>query len=277
MATHTALTHPFPDSTSISFLHLPPEIRHQIYLEILTTNPFVPRAPPGYPPRLVRPYTTVPLPHLLPSTKQLLPSSRGTGYIPHTLLRTCKQIYAEARPLPFATNEFVFDTWMTDALAYAAVFLRGLAPWQRAALRYVRIHAEAGWFADGHAALGTWIRVCGLFSGVEGLRLQIVGEGVPGAWFEVCGMGEEGVVVMKEDWNGSGGRWIVDGLRKMEALRRLEVEMGFFGGGCFLPGRLPPEGREAVAGRWMGKLEEMVNEGREEDGKVVVVGVRSVC
>ncbi len=42
---------------------------------------------------------------------RLLPQSRPIGFVPGSLLQTCRQVYEEARLVPFHENEFLFVSW----------------------------------------------------------------------------------------------------------------------------------------------------------------------
>ena len=69
--------------------------------------------------------------------KKLLPQHRPRGYIPQALLRTCRQVYHEARLVPFHRNEFVFAThWGTSGLTIASEFMKHMADWQRESMRF---------------------------------------------------------------------------------------------------------------------------------------------
>lgn len=190
------------------------------------------------------------------STITLALRGSGCGRIPSSLLRTCKQIYEEARLLPFEQNAFVFINWFSSGVYAARGFMRGLREWQRHALRYARIEVlrrdlENSWvpsMAGGRLGSGEWNDLCGLWSGdretgeggLWGLRLGIKGR---------IGGSAEGIAIDGTDGNvqvmemGTGGdyvaisklydtgllnvdaEWVADGLCHMKALRWLEIEI----------------------------------------------------
>jgi hypothetical protein len=271
-----------PDGIYTSFLHLPCEIRQQIYRDVLELNPRVERELPGYPARHIPRYVTAPI--TPPTQSQIitckaasyrsLPSYRPLGYIPHNLLRTCKQVYYEARLLPFQTNEFVFTQWMTSATCYCEAVLRPMQPWQRDAIRHVRFAMGLEELSD-RSSVNVYAcqleRVCALLPAVRTMRMDLSCRVSPTEWFE---KDDKDGVTMRDDWSG-GRRWIDEGLRKMGALRVLEIECSFVV--WMTPSRLSLDEKKGVeeelALGWCGKVDEILNEGRPEEMKTRVVAV----
>ena len=273
------------DGAYVSFLHLPYEIREQIYLEVLNLNPRIERELSGYPARHVPRYATVPIRPLPQSEAKAgggtsyksLSSTRPLGYIPHIILSTCKQIYHESRLLPFQTNEFVFTHWMTSATSYCEAVLRPMRAWQRDAIRHVRFDMGLEELSD-MSSVNVYTcpleRVCALLPGVRTMRMNLSCGVFPTDWFEKDG--ETGEVRIREDWCG-GRRWIEEGLREMGGLRVLEVECSF------LAWVTPPRGSreekkrvdEELALGWCGRVEEILNQGRVGERRTRVVAVAS--
>ncbi|OIW25929.1 hypothetical protein CONLIGDRAFT_635700 [Coniochaeta ligniaria NRRL 30616] len=279
------------DEVCISFLHLPLEIRQQIYRHVLDAHPRVERELPGYPARGIRRYVTSRITRQNQSASiareaasyQPLPSSKPLGYIPRNLLCACKQIYTEARLVPFQTNELVFTEWMTSAVSYCEAVLRPMQSWQRAAIRHVRftmgLHELYDRPANEHGLSPSFRcrleHVCALLPGVRTMRINLSSGDFPTAWFEKGRDRDE--TTMKEDWSG-GRRWIDEGLRKMGSLRVVEIECSFlvWMTPAWLPRAEKQRVEEELALRWCAKVEEILNEGRPDGMRTRVFAVTSV-
>ncbi|KAL5619449.1 hypothetical protein FOVSG1_001671 [Fusarium oxysporum f. sp. vasinfectum] len=150
----------------------------------------------------------------------LLSPYRPLSGLPTSLLRTNRQIYSEARLLPFTQNEFVFVNWFASGLWAARAFTRALAPWQRGSLRYVRLEVLARDVVVGGAGREEWRALCTEWaSGVRGLRMKMV-------------LGASTSVVTGPAFGGGVGRraeaarrWVGEGLALMEQLERVEMEV----------------------------------------------------
>ncbi|KAM7200461.1 hypothetical protein V8F33_003907 [Rhypophila sp. PSN 637] len=223
----------------LGFFDLPPEIRLQIYETVNQLTPVVPRQLAlGYPDYYPKPY----IPRstsdqaTCSSSRRLLSPHRPRGYIPHALLRTCRRLYREARCVPFYENEFVFATWFSTGSSTALAFIRGLKAWQWAAMTYVRLEIPLE-DIDGSNKLhlANWEALCEKWAfGLRGLRLTIVhlpnlmmlGSGGGGDAAEKRGASLAAICPAP---GVEGSRvnypWIDAGLKKLEALRRLEVEL----------------------------------------------------
>lgn len=182
---------------SPTFLGLPAEIRLQIYHWVYFDHAVQhAELDPGYliPPKSVymtRPIRTDPPAQLslgqtssednssssLSATSNqhddaLLSQNRPISRIPTSLLVVNKQVYLEARGVPFLENEFVFVNWFSSGLSSAKAFIAVLAPWQRALLRYARLEALLTDFRESERENCT--RLCRLLSlGLWGLRLRV--------------------------------------------------------------------------------------------------------
>ncbi|KAB5567031.1 hypothetical protein GE09DRAFT_755049 [Coniochaeta sp. 2T2.1] len=283
MRSNLCLDPPYVDRVCTSFLHLPLEIREQIYRDVLDNNPQLERELPGYPARERPKHVTAPI--AIPgksSTYKPLPSSRPLGYIPSALLQTCRQIYHEARRQPFTTNEFVFTEWMTSATSHCDAVLRSLKPWQRKAIRHVRFAMGLHELYDdpvnerGHRPAYSHRLDCVLaqLPGVRTVRLNLTSGIFPTPWFERDVETEEVKVKSRDDWRG-GRRWIDEGLGKMPELRTVEVECSFLV--WMTPAKVSVEEKRSVeeelAVGWCARVEEVLNEGREGEEWTRVVAV----
>lgn len=217
-------------------------------------------------------------------TPKLLSPYRPLSGLPTALLLSCRQVYEEARTIPFHANEFVFINWFSSGLWAARAFTKGLASWQRNELRHARLELLARDLVSNGSSttngLKEWRELCALWAtGLQSLRLRIlVGGGVFGVHFgdgEMPPAGGERALDIRDlsvagranlsslaggacDSSNTSGEnrykssreWIDAGLRQLRALRTLEVEL------CV---------KEWSATRrleWCATLEEAVNEGR---------------
>lgn len=57
------------------------------------------------------------------------------GTVDTNLLLTCRQVYEEARTLPFSINPFYFYEWYDSSTYNVKRFFSALQPWQRACLK----------------------------------------------------------------------------------------------------------------------------------------------
>ena len=110
------------------------------------------------------------------------------GKIPTGLLASCKQVYDEARLIPFHTNTFVFVNWFWSGVYASRQFTRGLKSWQREAMRWPTVEALGRdlWVGAHGAELGVdevvrkgeWWDLCRMWNGAWGLRLVIKGSAI---------------------------------------------------------------------------------------------------
>lgn len=161
----------------------------------------------------------------------LLSSERPLSGIPTGLLCACRQIYFEARTLPFENNEFVFLNWFSSGLNAASAVTKSQRSWQRLAMRYVRMEIMAEDLARV-GALKKWADLCGgsderresWTRGLRGLRLKIVGQ-VGRKHTENAQEVEDKYVDGLEE-EGGARRWVEGGkLAEMKNLERLEIEI----------------------------------------------------
>ncbi|KAL0935088.1 uncharacterized protein CTRU02_209679 [Colletotrichum truncatum] len=190
----------------------------------------------------------------------LLSPHRPVCGLPSSLLRTNRQIYAECSMLPFRTNEFVFVNWFSSGLWAARAFTRGLKPWQRDEMRYARLEMLGRDFTS--PTLKEWIDLCGCWTnGLRGLRLKIlIGGGIfePAATFAALNNNAEAQAMDISHFPDPKPEWIEEGLRKLRALKQIEVELTVL------------DWDDAQKLEWCGALEAILNEEREEGQKVIV-------
>ncbi|KAF5026560.1 hypothetical protein F66182_1349 [Fusarium sp. NRRL 66182] len=154
------------------------------------------------------------------SGMELLSPYRPLSGLPTNLLRANMQIYREARLIPFTRNEFVFVNWFASGLWAARAFTRALAPWQRAALRYVRLEVLARDVVVGGAGREEWRALCGEWaSGVRGLRMKMV---LGASTSVLTGPAFEGGVERRAE---AARQWVGEGLGLMVYLERVEMEV----------------------------------------------------
>ncbi|KAJ6443049.1 hypothetical protein O9K51_04228 [Purpureocillium lavendulum] len=104
----------------------------------------------------------------------LLCPNRPLCGIPTSLLRSCRQVYHEVRLMPFAANEFVYLTWFASGLLTAHATVTGLMrPWQREAMRYVRVDVLGLELLEA-AELRRWAALSAAWTGLRGLRVRVV-------------------------------------------------------------------------------------------------------
>ncbi|KAK0630025.1 hypothetical protein B0T17DRAFT_207995 [Bombardia bombarda] len=209
--------------------------------------------------------------HQEPRRHRLLSPHRPIGCIPHAMLRTCRQVYLEARCIPFRENEFVFLTWFSSGLSTARAFVGSMCRWQQESMRYARLEVPAREvFCAGCVGSGSgsrqqkleadWGELCEYWSvGLRGLRLKI-------------DLGQEDAYSSPSSSSSSSSSpfwiceqcgWVDGGLRKLRALRSLEVE---------LKGSRPLLTVDWKLG-WCEDLRAQINDGKTEDEFVSVVCV----
>ncbi|KAL7796877.1 hypothetical protein V8C37DRAFT_334311 [Trichoderma ceciliae] len=178
--------------------------------------------------KLVKERTKEKMKELNRTVPGLLRSDRPLAGMPTDLLCACRQIYLEARSLPFENNEFVFLNWFSSGLNAAAAVVKSQRPWQRLAMRYVRLEIMAEDLARP-AALNKWADLCGRgrsaswTRGLRGLRLKVVGQ--VGRRSEDAKEAEDEFVDGLEEADGAR-RWVEGGkLAELEHLERLEIEI----------------------------------------------------
>lgn len=121
------------------------------------------------------------------------------------LLLTCRQIYYEARFLPFQVNTFDFVTFYGSNLHTARQFLQQLERWQVEEIRDLHLSVVErdvkNWGTDY-----AFLDVCDMLSfGLRTLKLDLQGT------FE------------NPHWLEPSAPWIADGISRMKSLRRLEM------------------------------------------------------
>ncbi|KAK0384189.1 hypothetical protein NLU13_8277 [Sarocladium strictum] len=185
-----------------------------------------------------------------------LSSKRPLCGMPTSLLRANREIYHEARSIPFIHNEFVFVNWFSSGLWAARSFTRLLHPWQLSALRQIRLEVlSRDLMGTGSQELS---HICSsLSNGLQGLRLKIApgGSSLGLSWLKEKAEGWAGDVSERAI---SWGR-VEDGILKLKSLKRLEieVEVASWGNG------------EKIA--WCRRLEEVLRKGGMMETEVVCV------
>ncbi len=157
-----------PRESDLHLLRLPLKIRVMIYECILFANPFrrgqgvhvgvdqasrqVIYAECGEPE--VDPIKTETRPdtkgHVMirrdrvPTVSAMFLPFRPQGFIPSAVLTTCRQIYLEARSMPFNKNDFDFGSLgrLETGFRAASLFMKSLVPWQRSEMRWVRLDVK---------------------------------------------------------------------------------------------------------------------------------------
>ncbi|OAQ83177.1 hypothetical protein VFPFJ_08980 [Purpureocillium lilacinum] len=228
-------------------LSLPPELRRQIYGWVLLMTPVRNGSPdPAYPAPEIR---RCELRCLAEDEDvndddetvrgrrppRLLCPDRPLCGMPTSLLRSCRQVYVEARLMPFEENEFVFVTWFASGLVTGHATVTGLLrPWQRRAMRYARIEMLGHELQD-EVALRTWTALSEAWAGLRGLRVRIAGP-AGGALDDVLSTetsekqdADGGAERSESDWEPVrrvAENWAEKGaLASMGDLERLEVEL----------------------------------------------------
>ncbi|KAH8650701.1 hypothetical protein BGZ61DRAFT_375613 [Ilyonectria robusta] len=178
---------------------------------------------------------------------RLLHQNRPLSRIPTSLLVVNRQVYLEAKSVPFLENEFVFINWFSSGLSLANSFVAVLAPWQQELLRFARLESFTIDFQEsGHEK---WNHLCRLFSlGLWGLRLRIQEGKIP---FISSGPGSENQVAASS-MPESSWKCMVLALAEMKALRWLEIELSIVGWS---------KSQKTI---WCKKLEECVNMTKEK-------------
>ncbi|RGP79840.1 hypothetical protein FLONG3_2020 [Fusarium longipes] len=152
--------------------------------------------------------------------RRLLSPYRPLSGLPTNILRANRQIYREARLVPFEQNEFVFVNWFASGLWAARAFTRSLAHWQRAALRYVRLEVLARDVVVGGAGREEWRALCSEWAiSVRGLRMKMV---LGASTSVVTGPAHGGGVERRAE---AARQWVGEGLGLMTRLETVEMEV----------------------------------------------------
>ncbi|KAH7395967.1 hypothetical protein BKA64DRAFT_74119 [Cadophora sp. MPI-SDFR-AT-0126] len=196
---------------------------------------------------------------LLPSSQH--PPPRIQGKIPTALLTSCKQIFDETSHLAWHRNTFHFINWFWSGVYAAKQFSSNLPAWQRESIRSVAVEVlgkdlwvgglerrslvvngvesgTGGGKVDRGASstggvggkegkgVGEWRELCGLWSGVQNLRLTIMG-----GLFVNAAAARTGSNDSSEQTSGkisildADCEWVSYGLMSLFSLRKLELEI----------------------------------------------------
>lgn len=229
---NTTSTKEKQQTSTIGFLSLPAEIRLLIYHWLHLMSPVRhAQLAPWYPSPVHCQYTLrrvdrteclkadagKPLADITTGAENLLSPYRPLSGLPTSLLQTNSQVYCEARILPFTKNEFVFVNWFASGLWAACAFTRALAPWQRSAMRFVRLEILARDVIVCGAGREEWRSLCRQWAtSVRGLRMKIVLGSSTGSGKIPGGVGPRA---------DAARQWVVDGVGRMPNLERLEMEV----------------------------------------------------
>ncbi|KAK4238091.1 hypothetical protein C8A03DRAFT_15391 [Achaetomium macrosporum] len=249
---------PQPRARRLRFLDLPVEIRLRIYKYVLQLTPVRPRQlGAGYP---IPPQEVYLLKPVAPGVRNLLSPYRPLGFLPSSLLCSCRQIYSEARAVPFHNNEFVFITHFSLSLSTACAFAKSLRPWQRDGMRFARLDLGYGDIYR-EPSLAQWEELCGYWEdGLKGLRLRMGLSDLVSDLPRPKQMCESVGTEDQKTW-----RWVDHGLRRLRGLRLLEFEIDRSGG------MAKWADEEKVV--WCEKLSERLNNGRCGRERTIVLCV----
>ena len=208
-------SHASRDDTSDSLLlSLPLELRLQVYYWVMLSRPLRESSPlPGYPVPEFKRHKTVREDASSDDfcCDALLCPDRPLHGMPSALLQVSRQVYAEAREVPFRNNEFVFRSWFSCGLSIAATFVGCvLESWQGGSMRFVRIEADVVDLLDDQG-LQWWRRLSVACTNLQGLRLRVVVRE------------QTNLERLRKD---EGRTWVADGqVGRMKALEKVEMEL----------------------------------------------------
>ncbi|PVH75051.1 hypothetical protein DL98DRAFT_16099 [Cadophora sp. DSE1049] len=191
------------------------------------------------------------------------PPPRIQGKIPTALLTSCKQIFTETSHLPWHHNTFSFVNWFWSGVYAARQFSSNLPAWQREAMRNVTMEVlgkdlwvgglerrslggvNGGGSGSGSGkgqgsasstggvggkegrGVGEWRELCGLWSGVQNLKLTIKG----GLFVDAAAARTSTSGSSEQQTGGkfsildTDREWVSHGLQKLTSLRTLELEI----------------------------------------------------
>jgi hypothetical protein len=140
-------------------------------------------------------------------------NNHNLGYrLTLNLLLVNRQIYDEARLIPFQRNVFDFDKWNGTGLFYCQSFLHRLQFWQRVNVRNIKLNVLAVTLTC-ETGVGRWFDLCGELGclgrkdeGLQTLQLTISG----------C------IIKYKETFDFRAP-WVAYGLLKLQSLQSLEI------------------------------------------------------
>lgn len=237
---------PTQSCRKIGFMTLPIEIRLSIYEYVHASNKMIlTNLAAGYPAPAITEYHVRPVNVDVTGTNaaaatektdgasserkpvKMLSPHRPSGKIPTALLLTNRDIYLEARVIPFHHGEFVFLNWWSSGLWSASVTTDKMTKWQLEETRYVRVEVRLDDF-DGHDSIERWVKQCERWKdGLRGMRLKITSPCLPldrrlvrdtyaGLMALTDGKSRGGL----DEW-----AWAQQGLVLLRRLERLEVEL----------------------------------------------------
>jgi hypothetical protein len=234
-------------------LTLPAEIRHQIYKEVFSFNS---------------------TPRISLSILYNRPNLIGTlPYLP--FLQTCRQIYDEARLVPFESNVFEFYRWYGSSSVECRKFLENLAPWQIEAIKDIRLgitECEIRGLGS-RGASESFVKICGMLgNGLKSMTLDVDPQAV--VWnneSKYCSEVPCGVW-----WVSKNATWITDGLVRLKALTSLHLMV--FDQSAMIASDGGGDGKELCEHvlseklPWCGRVTICLQKNKGKDGKEWAVG-----
>lgn len=168
------------------------------------------------------------------------------GKLPTALLVSCRQIYGEARMLPWQENEWRFVNWFWSGLYSARRFGKDIQSWQREGMRCVGIEILTSDLGGNGGSSSSreeekkkkcgndWTQLCEMWKGVTVLKLCIKGSVVitekprnitaeqddVEASDEKAGLIRQGRTVLD-----ISRPWVTNGLFQLRSLRLIELEI----------------------------------------------------
>jgi hypothetical protein len=265
------------NGSRLTLLNLPLEIREQIYGWIYLMHPIKPATlAPWYPTPGYSSYHLQRVAAEIPNQnatrfggagrdriarncdkQHLLSPYRPVCGFPSSFLRASRQIYQECRMIPFHQNEFVFVNWFSSGLWAARAFTKALRPWQRNSTQYIRLELLVRDLAG--AGLAEWAGLCEFWAvGLRGLRLKVQLSWAGSITVDESKMSPAEREIMSLEETGACKEWIHNGLKKLLALRELDIEL------------VLPEWESQQKVEWTQRLERILNEDRANGWKVRV-------
>jgi len=129
------------------------------------------------------------------------------------MLLVNRQIYTEARLIPFRYNSFEFAKWNGTGLLFCQSFLRRLQDWQRKNVRSMNLDIP-GTMLTSEASSGRWLDLCGELGCSENK-----GEGLAKLRLTISGC----IMKCGQDTFNIKATWIARGLLQLSSLQSLEI------------------------------------------------------
>ena len=150
----------------------------------------------------------------LSRSTQTQPSHNELGL---DLLLVCRQIYDEARLLPFQSSRFKFQRWYGSSTAECLKFLKRLVPMQTAALRHLALHiteADLGSLSHVDEICSCLLAEHATDAARPGLRVLDLHISRAGIWPDQAHF---------EDLFNLDRKWSIQGILRLDTLRELNI------------------------------------------------------